>query len=548
MKPAVIATLLAVWVCVGCRDQQSVTPRVPISNDFLDGRVAGRGNPHFFFLPPLVSQPTFSGEFNSRIQPVVDICQLDLTLTPVDCAQGGQHINPGSVRVDAPEQYHVNWDTGEPQINVNLFYRIRVFGSSGGLLLGFADMDPVANGSQLKNVNTGEYIGLVNGRTLPIKFRIEQGAFLGDHTCTDCVEATVGNAGATVVTNTGFAGAQFPEGWLASPNPVVVTIERVTTVNGLPLDNTGEVQARCIPLSNTQFEGCYRFTTQPPANFATNVTVGVCATVAEPAHDVIQLFQVEEPVGEVPLIRALPNVPAPFVSCEGFASAAPLNGWRGGLVWLLHSLDAVVLPKRAFAFHLGAGGSTCCFSRLGWVLPAGGLVDFDQDRNGASVSPGTAVDSLYSLLGVTFSRTMPGAQCGDSHVYANDNGPVGEGSFGFESGNNVVTICPERTASDFSENSGGRIAAQLAGLASQVCIRTWVTGFQSESEVGATGFLETFDANGTSLEKVVSEPDAYGQTLCSTRGGIATVQFAGSGAGFAEFDDLNVTFVPPTIE
>lgn len=545
MKAAVVA-ILTVGAFAACRDQQAVAPK-GLSADFLDGRVAGRGNPHFFFLPPLVPQPAFSGVFNSQIQPVVDICQLDLTLTPVDCAAAGQHINPGPVVVDGPEQYHVNWDTKQPAINENLFYRIRVFGSTGGSLLGFADMDPVANGSQLKNVNTNQYIGLVDGRTLPIKFRIEQGAFLSDHNCTDCVEATVTNNGATVVTNTGFAGAQFPAGWLGSPNPVIVTIERVASLNGEPLNDAGEdLSLRCIPLSNTQFEGCYRFTTQPAATFATNVTVAVCATVAEPDHDVIQLFQVEEPVpveGE-PLIRALPNVPAPFVSCGGFASTTPVTGWRGGLAWLARHVEAVVMPQRAFAFHLGAGGSTCCFSRIGWVLPNGGLMNFDQDRTGAAISPGTVVDSAYSLLGVIFGRTRTDGLCPGGHVFANDNGPVGEGGFGFESGNNVVTLCPEDTASDISENTFGRIVAQLAGPAAQVCLEVWVTTTQE----GATGFLETFDANGTSLEKVTSTPNAYGQTLCSTKGGISSVQFAGSGSSFAEFDNVNVTFAsPPSI-
>ena len=538
MKGAVLVAFLTAGVLGACRDQQPVTPTAPgLSADFLDGRVIGRGNPHFFFLPPLVSQPTFSGVFNPQIQPVVDICQLDLTLSPVDCAVGGQHINPGPVVVDAPEQYHVNWDTKQPAINVDLFYRIRVFGSAGGLLLGFADMDPVANGSQLKNVSTQQYIGLVDGRTLPIKFRIEQGAFLPGFTCTDCAEASVTNDGATVVTNTGFAGAQFPAGWLTSPSNVVVTIERVTSVNGVPLDNGGDVTARCIPLLQTQFEGCYRFKTSPLATFATNVTVGVCATVSEPDHDVIQLFSVEEPVGEVPVIRALPNVPAPFVSCGGFASAAPSGGRLGDLAGLFRHVEALFTPTPAFAFHLGAGGSTCCFSRIGWFLPAGGLINFDVDPNQNTITSGTPVGLVYSLLGVTFSRTMPGAFCGDANVYANSSGSRSE--------SNVVTICPGSTASDFSENLGGRIVAQLAGPASQVCIQVWATGFQPGSQPGATGFLEAFDEHGVSLGKVVTQPNASGETLCSSVGNISSVQFAGSGDGFAEFDNLNVTFVAP---
>jgi hypothetical protein len=549
MKRAAVLAL-AVPLFAACHDQQSLTAvHDRISADFMDGRVLGRGNPHFFFLPPLVPQPTFSGVFNPQIQPIVDICQLDLNASPVGCAAGIAHINPGAVQVDASEQYHVNWDTHQSQLDDTKFYRIQVFGSAGGLLLGFADMDPVANGSLLKNVNTGQYIGLLDGRTLPIRFRIERGAFLDNRTCGDCAEASVTNAGGTVVTNTGFAGAQFPAGWLTSPSQVVVTIERVTTVNGVALDNASEnLDARCVPFGQPQFEGCYRFKTSPPATFATNVTVGVCATVSEPVHDVIQLISVEEPLpveGE-PIIRVLPNVPAPFVSCGGFASA-PSAGWRGTLAGLVRHVESLFMPTKAFAFHLGAGGSTCCFSRIGWFLPAGGAINFDLDRIGGRVSPGTVVDTSYSLQGVTFSRTTPSALCGDTHVYANDNGPTGEG-FGFASGNNVVTICPENVASDFSENEGGRIVAQLAGSAAQVCVEVWVTGFRGGGEGGATGFLEAFDEHGASLGKVVSDPNAYGQTLCSNAGNITSVQFAGSGAGFAEFDNLSVTFIPVSPE
>ena len=37
-------------------------------------------------------------------------------------------------------------------------------------------MQPVSNGGGLKNIETGEVIGLVDNRTLPIEFRIEEGA------------------------------------------------------------------------------------------------------------------------------------------------------------------------------------------------------------------------------------------------------------------------------------------------------------------------------------------------------------------------------------
>ena len=37
----------------------------------------------------------------------------------------------------------------------------------------------VNSGKDLKNVDTNEYIALKDGRTLPIKFRIEEGAIGG---------------------------------------------------------------------------------------------------------------------------------------------------------------------------------------------------------------------------------------------------------------------------------------------------------------------------------------------------------------------------------
>jgi hypothetical protein len=216
----------------------------------------------------------------------------------------------------------------------------------------------------------------------------------------------------------------------------------------------------------------------------------------------------------------------------------------------LQHLASWVTPTRAYAFHLGGGGSACCFSRFGWVLPASTPINFDVDATGAAIAAGTAVNRTYSTQGVTFSRTMPGAFCGNSDdpsaVYANNNGPLPGGGFG-TSANNVVTICPEDIASDFSEDLGGRIVASFAGNVTQACIQVYATGFQSETGrlPGATGFLEAFDANGVSLGKTTSDPNAFGQNLCvnpTATAAIASVQFAGSGSGFAMFDNMTVRF------
>jgi len=269
MKRAFLG-VFCIGVIVACSDRQPTTsPGRPLA-DFSDGRTA-TGNKHFFFLPPLVSQPSFSGVFNPTLKPIVSICQLDVdplnNNKPIRCTPGVSPISPGPVTADvAGQQYKVNWDTKQSGINPDLFYRIQVFGGAGqGDPLGFADVDPVNNGSGLKNVNTNEYIGLVDGRTLPIKFRIELGAFTSSGNCADCAEQAVGPAGGTVITNTSLAGVFFPPG--ALPQDVTVIIEVTPPVAG----------QSCIPVNIDQFPGCYTFSTSPgPTTFTTKETAGIC--------------------------------------------------------------------------------------------------------------------------------------------------------------------------------------------------------------------------------------------------------------------------------
>src|SRR5207237_1808344 len=82
-----------------------------------------------------------------------------------------------TVRVDPEnEQYVVNWHTGQFGLDPAKTYRIRVlFGSTE---LGHADVDVVNNGRARDSVNTAEFVPVVNGQTLAITFRIEDGAIL----------------------------------------------------------------------------------------------------------------------------------------------------------------------------------------------------------------------------------------------------------------------------------------------------------------------------------------------------------------------------------
>jgi len=543
----IVLLALACTPFLACQDQRSMTGVKGPSAQISDG--ANSGNVHFFFLPPLVKQPSFSGVFNPTLKPVVTICELNVSTTPAACS-GAPLIDPGPVTADlVGQQYKVNWDTRQSGISVDKFYRIQVFGSRGGMLLGFADLDPVNNGSELKNLTTGDFIGLVDGRTLPIKFRIERGAF-GTNCVSDCAEASVAATGGTVITNTGFAGALFPDGWIRPEvlkqlgiDNVVVTIERV------PVDNTGESElGRCLPFSKPQFEGCYRFTTSPPVGqFAQLVTVGICVELPEsdPRHAGVVLFSAEEPVTNESPVTRLPNVPAPFVSCETFSSAgAPHSGFlgfvRSGWRTLTRDVASWLTPRPLLAAHVGAGGLTGSFSRIGWAFLDTVFINFDVNPSGTAVAPGTVVNTLYSSVDVSFTR-LPAAGssfCGSSsNVYANDHGPLPGGGFGFNSGNNTVTVCAEGTASDFSENAGGRIQATFSFPASEACLNVYPTG----PGEGANGFIEAFNSSGTSLGRVTSAPGAADR-ICIVATGIDHVQFAGTGDSFAIFDNFDVIF------
>src|SRR5262245_47520883 len=160
-----------------CSDHSFPTaaPRVRPSLSIEDG--ANGGNPHFFFLPPIVKQPTTTGTFDATLSPEVKICELNGASCGVEIAAYSLTAGTGGelIKVDALAQHYlVNWHTKLFTLGLGKLYRIRVL--VGSQELGHADVNPVSGGQGLKNVDTGEFIALKDGSTLPIKFRIEAGA------------------------------------------------------------------------------------------------------------------------------------------------------------------------------------------------------------------------------------------------------------------------------------------------------------------------------------------------------------------------------------
>ncbi len=183
LAAVVLTTLLVAGACSDVSERMG--PEGPGSGDpsfSISDAVHESGNEHFYWLPPMVKNPNPTGAFDETQSPTVTICQLDggacaavqpagFPLVYTDATGPGGDVITVSA---ADEHYHVNWHTDVEPLDTSELYRIEV--SVGSQTLGHADVDPVSTGKELKNVDTDEYIALKDGRTLPIKFRIEEGA------------------------------------------------------------------------------------------------------------------------------------------------------------------------------------------------------------------------------------------------------------------------------------------------------------------------------------------------------------------------------------
>ncbi len=462
MRPARLLVVVAGFVLVACQSDRPVSAHGGrISADISDGAHQANcltatgtcvpGNAHFFFLPPMVKAPTTTGTFNPSLAPSVTICRL----AGNDCV-ANTSFSPGAAQVDlAGQQYKVSWNTDPATVIVGQTYRIIV--STSGVELGFADVVPVTNGSQLKNIDTGEFIGLVDGRTLPIKFRIEQGA-----TCfgrTDCLEQIVGpnpNVRLDVPTPPTFlAGVSFPPGYLTQA--VTLTIAPVSE---------GCFAGSNPPPPFADF-GCYSFTTSPrvdnplncaalpgeglgtPDDIARCARVEVCPTLGPGDanyHD-LRLYRSDPGIPAVQLAEAPATLIidcAPWVPPGGGLGLGKhrvidlaLKPWHG----VVNEIGRLVMPRPLFGAsamsHNGLGGLTCCFSNIGWAQTA--------HLAGASLSPltldiggleGTATVSVSNATGAPASGLAVQGYIvqGAARRFAGTSLQTTEGPFTCESG------------------------------------------------------------------------------------------------------------------
>ncbi|MBL0173593.1 MAG: hypothetical protein IPP90_23480 [Gemmatimonadaceae bacterium] len=206
----VTSAAMAVLLLVACRDELAAPDlRTPVPTTQMAAQEQTTANQDFFFLPPMAPDPHGvagfdEGKFDGSLQPRVEVCAL----TGAECATAQpagfpivftmDGAGPARLRVDlSNESYHVNWQTRQPRVSSAVNYRIHV--KVAGTVLGQVDVDVIDSGAEKKATESARFVAVVNGSTLPIKFRIERGAVF-----------VVGTAGGTVSAQEGRVTLTIP--------------------------------------------------------------------------------------------------------------------------------------------------------------------------------------------------------------------------------------------------------------------------------------------------------------------------------------------------
>src|SRR5687768_2388789 len=179
--------LFPLAIVSACNDNPGTAPTTTLDarTAVLDG--ASGGNPHFFFHAPLGATVSYGGAFNGNMAPTVEVCRTTELTATGHCVSllasfeksGG--VNTGGAKVEinqTGQHYQVSFNTKLYPITTNAPFRIAVL--LGDLLIGYTDV-VARSGGKYENATTGAAIVLQNGRTIPIKFRIENGVVCGNN-------------------------------------------------------------------------------------------------------------------------------------------------------------------------------------------------------------------------------------------------------------------------------------------------------------------------------------------------------------------------------
>src|ERR1043166_2693376 len=368
----------------------------PTSFAISDGTHSG-GNNHFFFLPPMVPDPSSSftsSGFNPTLIPTVQVCFLPGTEGTINAATLPDCTHY-SAAFGAPvnatlQQYQGNWNVPR---NPDVFYRVSVWisGVGTGIRLGFADVQTVANPSQLRSVNGTKFVGIQDGGTLPVKFRIEVGALcFGISPCSEAI-VNLASGGTVDITTSGThqSGVTIPP--QAGGPQKTITVQTCPNLTPTYTD---------LPT----FGSCIRVKPADVVTLTTPASVHVCDLTG--TIDAAGLVDEAHGGGgtlhrlDGTTLHALPHVAgcAEFTGQDtpSFGSVLAELG-HGHLRAAGGKLLAMLGPTPLYArrrLNLGGGGATSEFSDFQFALPAKMTI---TAGNNQFAFPGTPLSSPLTV-------------------------------------------------------------------------------------------------------------------------------------------------------
>jgi hypothetical protein len=424
--------LLLTFTSCDDADQAGLLGPTGPRDDLVDA--TNTGEPGFYWVPPVVTAVNTEGQsLLDHLTPEVVICEAEdgnctevLRFGPDEVNQVGGH-------------FQVLWDTKGEDYAVSTnsdqtIYRAEVY--LGELILGYADFLFGANGSVANSLTSDEYIGLNDGRTLPLNFFIGND-FAEDRCSQDNAQYNAGNdcwvdvahpgQDNLFVTRDGDAALYIPESALPPDGgPYLVTIRELTgeaCVFDFPAD---------LGVSDylPEFPSCYEYTLDPDPVMLDLLTIGQCidedavadyegvADHHDPAVEArIEELQLGADHGENPTLpegveryELMPNVPAPAtLSCDDYVPGPNPSGLAAAMQTVRKEVSEFFLGEVAHAGHSGLGGSVRDKSIVQWVDPGVRIAGFSTERGGfispLSGSLSAAMQALVHEYGYVWRTT-----------------------------------------------------------------------------------------------------------------------------------------------
>lgn len=392
---------LAAVVVAACQDVQ----QPPVSFDVSDGSAFGApGNPHFFFLPPIVPAPAYSGTFDGSLLPYlrVEVAGPFADEGVATCAGPVHDVldQTDGLSVDpVQEHYAIGWS--DDGLQENQVYRLCVRlqpSATLDALLGFRDVQPTQGGGSVAE----DPVYMFNrGSNLQIKLRVELGV-LSAELCRsgtigpdyDCTAQILDN-NETAVCDNATCALSTPDGGLAEPT--LFLIERVVC----PVDGSGF--SNWLDVDIPQYGGCMRITVFDPewTGFldGTRGVAAVCPDLTTgpplytPNQDESLQLHLQRAPGEVfalpPRFSAIDGDcvdPNPEIVLGPDASVGERLRWALGRGWrsVRQTVAGLFVPGPAYAFHTGMGGHTDLES--GFVGPSLSVSGLSQATDGVAPS------------------------------------------------------------------------------------------------------------------------------------------------------------------